>query len=249
MANKGYALIRDDDKVLDGKGNPVGVAYNHLDTTHSPVLLCKFDGDLTDSSGNGFDLTRDSGTERYTDLLPGLRGVRLDQSTKFYKAYEAALKITGDVTIQVIVNIRHIGNNNMTILDFSNNGELEADNILYRIDIDGVANYLRYWAEEGVGTNIEHSIDDGLTPGVTTLVQMVRENDEVTFSLNGTQISATSSGLSTPTGGTSGKLWVGDDSSSGGDFDGAIGSLKIVTSALTQAQLQAEATRVFGISF
>ena len=45
----------------------------YLDTEYNPIGLWQLDGNLLDSSSNGLDLSV-SGTERYGDLLPGLRG-------------------------------------------------------------------------------------------------------------------------------------------------------------------------------
>lgn len=245
----GTAYYNDSGAVLDGEGNEVGISYNHLDTTYSPTALWKMDGNLLDISGNNFDLVLDSGTERYTELLPGVKGLRFDGSTKYKVLNQLALEITGDLTIEALVNVHHIGNNNMTIIDHSNNTENEVDNMLYRMDILGEGNTLISYSEYGAGNNNVHGIDDGLMPGVTYHLAMVRENNEVTYYLNGSQLGATSSGLSAPTGGTAGTLWVGDDSSSGGDYYGAMASLKVIADALTISEIRDEVKLTLGMSF
>jgi len=80
-----------------------GTALPH-DLTHSPVGLWQFDGDLTDSSGNGFTLSLGAGsTQQFVEMAPGLQGAWFNGTT-FYErtSTEATLQIPGPITIEFI---------------------------------------------------------------------------------------------------------------------------------------------------
>jgi hypothetical protein len=208
------------------------------DTTHTPVGLWQFDGDLTDSSGNGYDLT-DAGTPCYLSC-DGLVG--LSRWSELAHVDAAPLHITGDITVEMLIEISAYSSLGYPLL-FINNGETEAANCLYGISISSwVPGYL---AEYSSGTNITYSAARGMLAGRVHHLAMVRSSNQVTFYLDGVAI-GTSSGLHVPTGGTTAYLCIGAISDGSSPFYGWIASVKIIASALTAAQVAAVSLHCLG---
>ena len=83
-----------------------------LDVAESPVALYDFDGNMLDSSGNGYDLALAGGVEKYTDgHVPGTRAFNFVSTwlTLANPAHNAFMPKTGDVTICVSVRLRGFG--------------------------------------------------------------------------------------------------------------------------------------------
>jgi hypothetical protein len=226
-------------------GTPTKGKARALGLEHSPVGLWKLDEDLSDDSGNFFDLSVDTGTELYTEMLPRLRGLFATGTGAFtVGSYQAALGMTGDMTLQFIFSSSVLITSSIQmILHHSNNSEAEGDNLLYSMRLL-TSNEMQYFAEQGAGTDIQYSNGIALAPGAPTLVQLVRSSNEVSFYLNGQLKGATSSGLSAPTGGTTGFFYLGNNS--GTAWFGTLASVKLVNSALSAADLVAEYDRSLG---
>jgi hypothetical protein len=222
------------------------------DLTHSPVGLWQLNGGLTDSSGNGFTLTVESGTERYSQLPGGIQGFYFDGSTNLYRsAAEATLRILGDMTIELlcewidsppgtspnsnVVVVTHVG------LQASS---LEVENTLYRLGAAPTLG-LRYFAEQGAGGSILHDTVDGAGQSLQHIA-MVRSSDDVTFYLNGQALSATSTTLAAPTGGGNGRFRIGAAQGLVGPCKAVVSSVKVVASALTAQQVADEYGRTLG---
>lgn len=150
-------------------------SWSHLDTTHSPVGLWRFDGDLTDSSGGGRNLSLATGTARYMEVAPGLRGLWFDGSTVLARpSYDAALAISGDLTIEFILwadqtQNTGAGSNGGTIMRFSNDAGAESgtNNAAYHIDVlnpvAGDTQMRAHWEHNNAGDNT--ILDAGHRPG------------------------------------------------------------------------------------
>ena len=224
-------------------GGGGGGRAQHLDTTYDPIALYKLDGNVSDSSDSGFNDLTVIGNERYADVGLGLRGFFFDGSSSLELASsEAILQITGDLTIECIVTINMNTAAGQLLVYHAATGETEATNVLYQITALQTTNQMDYFAEYGVGSNINYSAGACFTAGEAMLLGVVRSSNNVTFYVNGLQIGDASSGLVAPTGGGDGTLKIGSAYIEGG----AICSVKILNTALTADQMKAEFNRSLG---
>jgi hypothetical protein len=224
------------------------------DTTHSPIGLWQLQGDLTDSSGNGYTLSLAAGTEQYVPISDTVQGHLFNGATYLrYNTAEAALQLTGDMTIELLVewlvDRPGIGVNTGAIgpalVCHGGNGETLATNNLYTLG-PRPGGGLRWLSESGSGSNAIYDLTGTMPAHVLHHLAAVRSSNVVTFYWNGAPI-GTSGTLTTPAGGTSGRLCLGNI------FDGAteeptctMASVKIIGSALTASQVQAEYERTLG---
>lgn len=221
-----------------------GVIARH-DTTHSPVGLWQFDGDLTDSSGNSLTLSVSAGTILYSDIMPGFKAAWFDNATALNRS-AAALRITGSMTIECLM-ILDAGPNGNPWISHGIAGELETQNIIYESAI--LSGRLPQWfSESGAGVNALSALTTTALPPVHQLFHfaITRSSGTVRHYVNGRALGG---GLShtTPTGGSLGSLVIG--SSAAGAVYGAhmfLSSLKIIPSALTLAQIEDEYNLTLG---
>lgn len=218
-----------------------------FDVTHSPVGLWQFGGDLTDSSGNGFTLTVETGTARFTNTM-GLVGLVISATTLFRNNFEASLNITGNLTIEMLLALQSY-TTGRTLVSHSASGDASSvSNLAYGVSITtGPA--LTFKSESGTGVDASYSIND-LPPRTLCHFAVTRSTNVIQFYLNGQTMGAASSALTAPTGGTSGRFRVGmvaDTTENAPDC--SIFSLKVVNSALSAAQIAAEYNRTLGTFF
>lgn len=223
--------------------------FRRHDLTHSPEGLWQLDGDMLDSSGNSHTLTVEAGTETYGSL-GNLTGFYFDGSTNLWRSSaDSGLLELGDITLEMLVSFHTddagFGVNSDTFLVYHGaSGESLATNTAYSLGPENDAIGLRYGAEHGSsGTNISYSPDESTgTVGEITHIALVRENDDVTIYANGVS-QGSSSSLSAPEGGTSGRFRVGSAYNLTRPIVGVISSLKFVTSALSAEEIAAEYRR------
>lgn len=228
-----------------------GILARQHDLTHSPVGLWQFDGNLLDSSGNGFTLTLENGTERYTRLPGGrIQGAMFDGSTNFiYNVSEATLRLLGDMTVECLVEWFTTypgqgGNSNVRIADHGQgSGESEADNHLYSFGPSTVMG-MRYFAETGVGVNVLFDTVESAPMDLQHLA-MTRVGGAIEYWVNGESI-AQSGALSSPTGGANGRFRAGGTAADTAQMIGMVASLKLVDAALTAQQIADEYGRTLG---
>ena len=223
----------------------VGGATTQLhDLTHSPVALYQFEGDLTDSSGNGYDLTLESGSELYGSVA-GLPCFYFDNASSVFRtAYDAALAITGAITVEMIVSLTP--GTAGVLIDFSASGETEATNILYNLSVD-TSNTLSTLWESGGGTNRQGS--NVYVPSGVFHLAWTRDSAGTLSKIyiNGAKVlEETLAGAAS--GGTSAQLRIGD-SATGNPLGGYLASLKIVGSELSASEVLAEYERTLAPMF
>lgn len=195
--------------------------------------LWTFASDLSDSSGNGFDLSVQSGSTVFA-TVDGLPSVYLSAASVLERTvHDAALAITGDMTIVMLVrSTLESPAGDQVLVTFDGGDEAEANNTLYQIALDQTTSVVEYLAEESTGTDITHSHGVGFPVGSWHMITLVRSSDDVILYLDGFQAGANSSGLSTPTGGGTSVL-----TNIGLNFDGYIGGLAITSSAATANEI------------
>lgn len=213
------------------------------DLTHSPVGLWQLNESLADTSGNGFDLELVAGVTRYTEMLPGMPGLFLFNTYKYrHNATGTALAISGDITIETIVRFRAYTGG--ALLSYDTNGETEADNYLYAMALTGPPTKTEFTHEHGAGVDDIHDIDLLPPIGQTVHWAVRRQSNVVQHFLNGKPWGPASATLTAPTGGTNSKFHLGWVANPTCDAD--VASIKIVASALTDAQILAEYNRTLG---
>ncbi len=225
------------------------------DTTHSPVGLWQFQGSLADTSGNSFDLSVSAGTETYSAMVPNLRGVKLDGTLRLERAFTSALAITGDLTIEALVLLSGstdtVANVSQIIAHtYGTNDTLEAYNYIYDLRFLSASRVLTFLSEHGLGgaDDTTTSVQAYPVRGQIFHLAVTRASNVISFYCNG-RLLAASSALPTPTGGSSGRLYVGGQGGPDAPLFSSpmlLASLKIIPSGLTIAQVQAEYNRTAG---
>ncbi len=213
------------------------------DLTYNPVGLWQLQETLGDSSGNGFDLTQLAGVLRYTDFLPGVAALWLFSTWKFRHAVTGTLlQITGDITIEMFVRARAYTSG--AILSYDTNSGVEAGNYLYAVGLTGGSTQTQFTSESGAGVAANHNIDN--LPGLFEPCHLAvrRQANVVQFFLNGKPWGPASAVLATPTGGSLSMLHLGWVANPAVDCD--LASIKIIASALSNAQILAEYNRTLG---
>jgi hypothetical protein len=206
--------------------------------------------DLLDSSGNGLTLTAIAGTARYTDIFPGVRCLFLDALTTFGRsAFTASLNILGDLTIECLL---YVITNNVTtgVVSHGASGETEATNYSYATQFTTTT--FQYLHEFSAGTN-QTLVTTNLPPRRLSHLALVRASNVVQFYLNGRTFGAASGTLTAPTGSTSGRFRIGASEGlgtpGGTGVPNMISSVKVIASALTEAQIKAEYNLTLGSFF
>lgn len=202
---------------------------------------------MLDSSGNNHTLTVEAGNELYGSI-GALKGFHFDGSTNLWRSSaDSALAELGDMTLELLIlfhtNDPGTGaNSSKFIVHHGASGGTETANETYTMQtIAGIG--LRYQARYNVNqlTFFETSDSAGLR-GQVLHYAMVRENDEASFYTNGVH-QGTSSGLTAPTGGSLGRFRLGSAWSLINPVSATIASVKLIPSALSEAQVAAEYRR------
>lgn len=217
------------------------------DTTHNPVGLWQFQGDALDSSGNSFDLTW-TGTEIYSVLNGPLQAAFFDGSSHTIRNDETDLQILDDITIEMLISYHGGPGLDSTLLNsgvfyMGAAGETLAVNVAYSVRCHPSSSGLRIMSESGSG--VDATFDPAGSPpdGTWHHAAFVRDKNVWKVFYNGILID-TSGTLTAPEGGTDGNLYVGGAPADIGGFDevrASIASLKIISSALSDIQVLAEA--------
>ena len=127
--------------------------YLH-DLTYAPVALWQFNGDLTDSSGNGLTLSVEAGTLWYADLARGVKGIYFDGSTRLTRGvWDSVLAISGDLTIEMIVRFQSLSASDSYLASFGASGETFGVNALYEFILLANRAGIMLLAENGAGSN------------------------------------------------------------------------------------------------
>lgn len=219
---------------------------SYLDTTHSPVGLWKLDGNLLDSSGNGYHLSVGTGTERYTEVIPGMRAFWFDGSSYVSRpSYDAALGITGSMTFQAITSVWALSATRVVAM-FLATGETLATNVLWQCQFNSDATMSWAW-ENGAGVN--EGPFTNYFPGIYNPVHIALTRDASAsyaskFYLNGKLVDTAPGPYTGPAGGTSSRLIIGSNLSA--HYSGSTASVKIVAGVLSEADIRAEYNRSLG---
>lgn len=233
-ANNGLSTV-------GGPGIPARFAV-----TANTVALYHFDQTLNDSSGNG--LTINTGTPNYISLYPNVNGLQ-GAAALSRAAFDAALAITGDITLQCIIRLFTSPNTtNTTIASFTAAGETLATNTLWLFALVD-SGRCRWLSESGAGVDAEYFTASNPTFQRPPLrdpfhFAVTRVSNVVQFYLNGVAFGSPSGVLVAPAGGTSSTLIV---NSGGGDW--SCMGLRIENIGKTAAQIKADYNATMGVAY
>lgn len=221
------------------------------DTTFDPVGLWQLNGTLVDTSGNGFDMSVDTGAVSYTELAVGLRGLNLDGTNSVIgPAAGTALEIAGDITVECLMVYTETAGPGEVPIMYAESGDTEAANALYGLGTFGALLPLQWFHEAGAGVDQIHLITDVFLPRQLYHLAAVRSANQVQFYLNGIAIGAASTTLLAATGGTTARLrfgrFVGNATF---EYHGGLASVKIIARALTAAEVLSEYRRTVGAAW
>jgi hypothetical protein len=233
-------------------GGGVTLPQNH-DTTHSPEGLWQLDGDANDDSGNARHLVLPpaAGTERYgAGITPALQSFFFDGSTRIQRAAVAALQITGDVTLELLVYPAAVSGAGQILATMQSTGaDTEPNNTLYSFEID-TDNVVRVFFEKGAGGNnfLIPSPPFVVGPGRWHHLAYTRGAANKIYH-DGTEIFDDAGSFGNPTGGTNAFITLGSSPDGSSAFTGYLASVKIIASELSAAQVAAEASRTLSLGF
>lgn len=218
-----------------------------LPATHNPVALYHFDGNLNDSSGNNLHLELEAGVNYYAAIFPGKLGVMTGgQSTNpawsrlVCNASAAAtmLALKDDISIEMIavqqdlptVSVSGFG------VSFNDQDGTEAGNALWQFNASS-ANAPQWFQRFGAA-QVAITQASGLSypPPASRplLVGARRASGIIKFYLDGKPYgTATSSGLTRPTGGGLSKLRMGGSNSGTQGSRYLTSGVKIVPTAMS----------------
>ena len=219
-------------------------------TSRSPIGLWQLNGDLLDSSGNGFTLVKTAGTEFYVNLCPysTMMGMYFDGAT--YLVYSPAgrpavsvLDITGDITIEALVQVAGITPSSQYIVCYGGNAETANANTLYSMYFASTKKFSFYW-EWGAGTDAgAASTVASIISGRIHHIAYTRTGTTIKFYVDG-QLVDTKDGVHAAETGVAptGKLYIGSvDSGANKLTDIVVASVALIGSCLTDAQVLADA--------
>lgn len=232
------------------EGGGGGGAPQYHDTTFSPVALWQFNGDLTDSSGNGFDLLTGTGTERYASLFTGFQMLNMNLVAR-RSINDSLLTLTGEWTIECLVSVpANETGADRTLISFEGGTEFENTNHLYNIRLNG-SNNLENFCEYSTGANSFRATSipqSDLRPIRHLAVTQSSDGKTNRFYIDGVfqeEVTATNA----PTGGTNSRIGINghqDNSARFVDDDGLIASVKIIASKLSDSEIASEYNRTLG---
>lgn len=225
---------------------PLAMGRPQLHTTQdSPVGLWQFNDTLADTSGNGYTLAVATGTERYTDIYPGVRGVQFDGATRlFYNTTGSLLQMTGDLTIMMLCknyNMSTVGTTAVMLTYQATAGGTLATNCLYSWYFTNQT--VRFLSQSGSNSNSSYDINNRFSLFSLCHMAVTRTSNVIQHYINGVPLDASGavSPNTTPTGGTSSVLHLGAATNNASFWNGAVASLAIIPSALSAATIKARA--------
>jgi len=214
------------------------------DTTHSPEVLYNFASGsrFTDSSGNGRDLQASSGTVLYANVL-GLPMVSCRSGNVYRNTNDAALELTGAVTIEAIVvpPMPYNTSDDMILVSFNATG----NNILWDARLEKSTGYWTSLTQSSSGTDDKPSTT-AAEAGIQHFVE-TRASDGVSvkFYVNGVQVDSVTHD-NAPSGPAGQSVRIGSNPINSVRWLGLIGSVKVIADELTASEVAAEYNRTLG---
>lgn len=223
-------------------------------TVANEVVRYLEDGTLADALGAGPTLTIPAGTERWTDLLPGVQGFAFDEATRIGGTTYAPLQIAGEITVECIFRLfeNNASADQWTLVVHETTGETSGANALWGLKVlrnyssGEPVNTLAWFHEYGSGSNAFVAATDFVVEpgGVYHAVgrRSAASGGEQTIDLwVNRQLVATASRSQASGGTTSTLMRIGGnpDGATAANISGAIGFVRVCSRALTDEEIEA----------
>lgn len=222
----------------------MGTVKQHT-LNHQPVALWQLDGSLNDTSGNGFTLSVEAGTVRYSTLYPGIVGIRFDGAIRLYRStYTPALNLTGDMTFECLIAVDTLP---VACVLFSHAavGETSPTNYSYQINLNPNPSQMGWFSESDAGTNASYNFSKVTLPPGLCHYAVTRIANIVTIYING--VSQGSSTLLTAPTDSTGSLFRLGDPTPVNPPTAIIASVKMIARGLTAAEVKDEYSQTLGL--
>jgi hypothetical protein len=235
---------------------------NYHDTTYSPLGLWQLSGNLNDSSGiSNHHIGLQAGTQRYTNMGPGMRGAMFDGSTLFLStgSVPTNMVLTGAATVEFIANFSP-PSTAVAQVPFQLAGVTGdvngSENFLFEYIVNSTG-MITYFAELNAGTNIQYDFTSASVQwNEVAHYAMTRDSSGVVrVYVNGSKLE-TSLALSLPNTGTvatsSARIHIGADSAAGFAIgpspckNTSISSVKLIGRQLSDEEVYTEYQRTLG---
>lgn len=227
--------------------------YGRIGTARGSTINAyyKFDGTVTDSSGNGLTLSTEAGTVRYCKIsnLQAL-ACKGGLALKLSAVDSATLQQTGARTVHAFLCPDTISGTATTDevygvgTAWADGDSVEANN--HTVSFAFVSYGLQVSTEHGAGVNDTTPLPGySCLEGVPVLITVTRDaGGSLQFYFNGTAMGAAIAANS-PTGGGNSKLMVGGAwGETSNYYEGAIAELQFLDTELTAAQVLEDARKV-----
>lgn len=148
---------------------PGGAKYkiNMHGTSRSPIGLWQFNSTMNDTSGSGFNLTVNAGTEYYASMdMVGTKGFYFNGSTTLIytpPSHPSTLDITGAFTLEFLLLFMGAPATAGYFMTYGGNGSTQKDNILYQMGQTGTGAFSCNW-EYGAPPTGPINIGTGAVP-------------------------------------------------------------------------------------
>lgn len=214
-----------------------------FDNSYTPVANWNFSAGAgvgpIDISGNGFNLSTETGTARYSGLTTTLGGVLFDGAFNFVlSSFQATLALLGAMECLILGMWSDLpaGGSQRVYISHGAPGETSDTNDLYQLGVDA-SNQVQYIHEDGAGNNDTFSNNSWSPRFQTSLMGFHRSSGGViTFSFNGIDFGTPSGSLTLPTDGTSGRLRIGASNNDDFFFMGVLSGVVLYSRELTAAE-------------
>lgn len=222
----------------------LGEGHRYFSPTYlNPLAQWNPGVSLSDQTANGLNLTVDAGTLRISGAQ-SIQSAYFDGSLRLIgPAAGSTLERAHTLTFVLLVKIHSVQTVNRTLLTYALTGETEATNVLYSMDFSHQTYNINYFTENGPGNNISASRANELFPPVQTIAMVGARASApsggqiaVDF-IQGGRVVPASALITTPTGGTTSRLYIGQNQDGASGFIGEIFSVAIYGAALTDQEI------------
>ncbi len=226
---------------------PAVVAPTDHGTAFSPTALFQLHENLTESV-NAIALSTTAGAVLYTEIYPTVRALYVTPTLQLKDTTPGGpLQITGDITIEMLIKLTSLPTSgNARICSYSGSSGRPASNNVWQLDI--TAGGAPRWVQDISTGSTAVYIPTGVSmPFDLCHFAVTRTSDVIQFYLNGLPFGAASGTLATATGGTASTFHIGNiEGIVSQALECALGSLKIVATARSAAEIKAEYNRCLG---
>jgi len=191
----------------------------------NPVGSWDLNGNLVSVYGASLSLV--AGTSLWSPAAAlGAEAFAFNAASRLSQARQAALALTGAITVSVMVNVQALHASRAVIMEFALAGETLASNTLWRIGLSA-GNRLHWFHEYGNGSNAQYDSTIVLPVGrwVHVLCTRAANGTSIKFYIDGIERDSATL-ASAPAGGTSALLSIGGHQ---GDFEFLTGMVSTPT--------------------